>query len=435
LGLIAALMVALAAPAAALAAPAAKAPTVDANARKKGMADAPALVQGAGVNCQISDARLAGTSAPDKKTGAPGASVYEVACGPGQIGFLLQTAGTAAPNIFSCVIANYPADMKPPSSPCILPANIDLKPAIAQLAQAAKMPCAPDKIRGIGQTATQTVIETECTGGAGYIIMASSPLDLSKPATALNCLAYDSATTNIKCELATPAERTALEDKVAAAANVGCTVKDHRFIGLLTDGNEGYEFACQDGKGYVVKVNAQGQVASTIECSKLVGGGCTLTDTRAAQAEQAGLYTKLAKSAGSGCTVERYAIFPTKGNEEVVELVCTGGAGAIGMFPATGKGKVLDCGHALLAGYRCTLGKADYTSITDDLKKFDKKDCQVSQVGQPLKAADGSMKLEVACADGLPGYMITYTDPATPKEAVGCTFAGNCSLPSNKKKG
>jgi hypothetical protein len=31
--------------------------------------------------------------------------------------------------------------------------------------------------------------------------------------------------------------------------------------------------------------------------------------------------------------------------------------------------------------------------------------------------------------------MITYSDPGTPKEAVGCTFAGTCTLPSNKKKG
>src|SRR5215469_2511824 len=122
LGLLAALMVALAAPAAALAAPAApKAPAVDANARKKGMADAPALVQSAGINCQVSDARLAGTAPADKKTGAPGASVYEVACGPGQVGFLVQTNGTAAPNVFSCIVANYPADQKPPTSPCILP--------------------------------------------------------------------------------------------------------------------------------------------------------------------------------------------------------------------------------------------------------------------------------------------------------------------------
>jgi hypothetical protein len=343
-------------------------------------------------------------------------------------------AGT--PTIFSCLLANFPGDQKPPTNPCILPANLDLKPGLATLVTKAKVPCIPDKVRGIGQTSTQTVIEFACPSGAGYIVMASAPLDVTKDgSTALNCLAYDAASTQIKCELNQAPARMAVADKFAAAANVGCTVKDRRFVGLLTDGTEGYEFACQDGKGYVVKVNTAGAIAGTLDCSKITGEGCKLTDSRAAQAEQAGLYTRLAKNAGSGCTVEKYAIFPTKGAEEVVELVCTGGKGAIGMFPATGKGTVMDCGHALLAGYRCTLGQPDYTALTNDLKKFDKKDCTVSEVGQPLKSQDGTMKLEVACADGLPGYMITFTDPATAKDAVGCTFVGNCTLPSNKKKG
>ena len=105
------------------------------------------------------------------------------------------------------------------------------------------------------------------------------------------------------------------------------------------------------------------------------------------------------------------------------------------LFPATGKGTVMDCGHALLAGYRCSLGKVDYSPLTADLKKFGKNDCTVSQTASPLKAPDGSIHLEVACADGLPGYVITYTNPTTPKEAVGCAFAGNCTLPTNKKKG
>lgn len=439
LGLIAALMVALATPALAQRAPsgasAAPSTKVDKAAREQGMKEAPAVVQSAGLNCQISDARFAGKSPPDKKTGSLGASVYEVACAPGTIGYLISAPVAGTPTVFSCLLANFPNDQKPPTNPCILPANLDLKPGIATLVTKTKAPCTPDKVRGIGQTSTQTVIEILCPSGAGYILMASAPLDVTKDGTALNCLAYDAATTNIKCELSQAPARLAIADKIAGTANVGCTVKDRRYIGLLTDGTEGYEFSCQDGKGYVIKVNTQGAIASTIDCSKLSGGGCQLTDTRAAQAEQAGLYTRLAKNAGSNCAVERYAVFPTKGDQEVVELVCTGGKGAIGMFPATGKGKVMDCGHALLAGYRCTLGTPDYAALTDDLKKFDKKDCSVSEVGQPLKSADGTMKLEVACSDGLPGYMMTFTDPSTPKEAVGCGFAGNCTLPSNKKKG
>jgi hypothetical protein len=430
-------MVALAAPAAALAAPApAKAPEVkiDPALHKKGMAEAPALVQAAGLNCQVADARFIGAAPADKKTGALGSSLYEVAC-QGGLGYLVQTTATGAPNLFSCIEANNPADpTAKPANPCMLPPNLDSRAQVAPLLTKAKVNCPVDKVRGIGQTKTATLIEVSCTSGAGYIVTASAPLDPTKDVTANNCLAYDASTGNIKCILAEPATRLAVVDTYAKSGSIPCTVKDKRYVGQFTDGTEGFEAACTDGKGLIYKVT-NGQVAQTLDCKNVSPGTCTLTDTRAALAEQAGLYTKLAKNSGSNCNVEKYAVFPAKGSDEVVELVCTGGAGAIGMFPATGKGRVLDCGHALLAGYKCSLGKADYSPLTDDLKKFDKKDCQVSQVGQPLKSADGTMRLEVACADGLPGYMITYSDAGTPKEAVGCTFAGNCTLPSNKKKG
>lgn len=435
LGLLAALIVAVMAPAAALAAPAKGPAPISAEARKQGMAEAPALVQAASLNCQVTDARLIGKAPPDKKTGSLGSSLYEVACGQGGMGYLLQTSATGAPNVFSCLEANYPNDptVKPPN-PCLLPGNADPKAALAPMLAKAKVTCPVDKVRGIGQTKTNTLIEVECVGGSGYIVTASAPLDPAKDATSANCLAYDAAQGNIKCVLADQATRLAVVDKIAQQANNGCTVKDKRFVGLFTDGTEGYEVACSDGKGYIYKVNGQGQVAQTLDCTKVAGGTCTLTDTRAALAEQAGLYTRLAKESGSNCQVQRYAVFPAKGAEEVVELVCSDGNGAIGMFPATGKGKVLDCGHALVAGYKCSLGKADYSALTADLNKFDKKECQVSSVGQPLKAPDGAIRLEVACSDGLPGYMITYTDPQTPKEAIGCAFAGNCVLPTNKKK-
>jgi hypothetical protein len=446
LGLLAALIIAVMAPATAMAqrlppsgggkAPAAAKATVTSESRKAGMADAPALVQAAGLNCQVSDARLIGKAPPDKKTGSLGSSLYEVACGQGGMGFLLQTSGTGgAPSAFSCLEANYPADpTKPPPNACILPGNANPLAALPPLLAKAKINCTPDKVRGIGQTKTNVLLEVACPGGVGYIITASAPLDVNKDATGTNCLAYDAADGNVKCILNPPTTRTAVIDHYAQLANNGCSVKDRRFVGLFQDGTEGYEVSCNDGKGYIYKV-AAGAVKETLDCAKVAPGTCTLTDTRAATAEQAGLYTRLAKNAGSSCQVSRYAIFPSSGDREVVELVCGDGNGAIGIFPATGKGSVLDCGHALVAGYRCTLGKADYSGLTADLRKFDKKECTVSSTGQPLKAPDGSIRLEVACSDGLPGYMIQFTDPQTPKEAVACTFSGNCVLPTNKPKG
>jgi hypothetical protein len=442
LGLLAALIVAVMAPATAMAqrlppagggAKAAPA-NITAQARKDGMKDAPAVLQAAGSACQLSDARLAGTMAADKKTGSLGGKVYEIACGPGSVGFVAVANVAGPPTLLSCVLSNYPTDMPAaPPNPCILPTNADLGPALIALAKKAKVPCDPDRLRGLGANTTNTFYEVSCPDGAGYVVIgASSPLDVNKPVTMANCLSYDTADSALKCKLNEPAKRLAAADHLATLAN-NCTPKERRYIGLLTDGTEGYEFACGDGKGYIYKINAAGKVAETLDCAKVASGNCTLTDTRAATAEQAGLYTRLAKNAGSNCQVSRYAIFPSAGDKEVVEMVCGDGNGAIGMFPATGKGMVLDCGHALVAGYKCSLGKVDYAGLTADLRKFDKKECTVSSVGQPLKAPDGSIRLEVACSDGLPGYMLQFTDPQTPKEATGCAFA-TCVLPTNKPK-
>lgn len=444
LGLLAALIVAVMAPATAMAQrlPAAGGTTkivpstISAQSRKDGMKDAPALLQQApGVSCQVSDARLAGTVPPDKKTGSLGGKVYEIACGEGGVGFIAMASVTGPPVLLSCVLNNYPADMPAVApNPCILPANLDLRPALLAFAKKAKVPCDPDRIRGVGANANNTFYEVSCPDGAGYIVVgASSPLDINKSATMTNCLAYDTGESALKCKLNEPAKRLAAADRLGGLANK-CVVKDRRYIGLLTDNTEGYEFACADGKGYIYKINSAGAVAETLDCARVSAGNCTLTDTRAATAEQAGLYTKLAKNAGSNCQVAKYAIFPPAGDKEVVELVCADGAGAIGMFPATGKGMVLDCGHALVAGYKCSLGKVDYAGLTADLRKFDKKECTVSSVGSPLKAANGGIHLEVACSDGLPGYMIEFTDPQTPKDVQACTFSSSCVLPTNKPK-
>ncbi|MDB5423567.1 MAG: hypothetical protein JWQ29_983 [Phenylobacterium sp.] len=443
LGLLAALIVAVMAPATAMAqrlpasgGGAKVAPsTISAQSRKDGMKDAPAIVQAAGATCAVSDARLAGSVAADKKAGTLGGKVYEVACGEGSVGFVAVANAAGPPTLLSCVLSNYPSDMPAAApNPCILPTNADLGPALIALAKKAKVPCAPDRIRGLGANATNTFYEVSCPDGAGYVVVgASSPLDVNKPATAANCLTYDATDSALKCKLNEPAKRLAAADHFATLANK-CVPKDRRYIGLLTDNTEGYEFACTDGKGYIYKINAAGAVADTLDCAKVSSGNCTLTDTRAATAEQASLYSRLAKNAGSSCQVAKYAIFPTSGDKEVVELVCGDGNGAIGMFPATGKGMVLDCGHALVAGYKCSLGKADYAGLTADLRKFDKKECTVSSVGSPLKAANGGIHLEVACSDGLPGYMIEFTDPQTPKEVQACTFSASCVLPTNKPK-
>jgi hypothetical protein len=436
-GLAAALLVAVLAPVAVMSAPKAAAPAVSAEARKQGMAEAPPLVQAANLPCQVSDARFVGKSPEDKKKGTGAQSYYEVACGQNQMGYIVQSTAGATPTAFTCVEADTPQEAgKPASLPCILPGNADPKAALATALANAKVQCVPENARGIGQSKTNTFLEVACQGGAGYVIVASSPFDASKKLEAQNCLNFDATEGNIKCTLGDKAARLAVVDKYAADAKNGCTVKDRRFMGTATDGSNFYEASCQDGKGYIYKVATTGALDTTYECAKAQGilGGCTLTDARQAETQQAGLYTKLAKAAGSNCDVTKYAIFPAQAGEDVVEMVCADGKGGVGIFKSAGKSEVLDCGHALVAGYKCSLNKAGagYDALTADLRKFDQKSCTVSNARLAAKTAKGTLLLEVACSDGYKGYMIEYSaSPVTAVASTGCAFAGGCKLPGN----
>ncbi|MDP3660392.1 hypothetical protein [Phenylobacterium sp.] len=434
IGVAAALLLAALAPAAVLSAPK-KAPEISEESRKTGMAEAPAAAQAAGVACQVADARLIGKSA-DKKTKVS-TSFYEVDCAQG-MGYVIQAASDATPVAFSCIEANtIPEGGKEAPAPCKLPGNADPKADLAPLLTAAGSTCTPTQVRGIGRSKTSTYVELACQDGSGQVLVASAPLDTTKPATTQNCLMFDDATTNIKCTLTDRAARLSVVDRYATESKNNCAVKDRRFVGATRDGASFFEAACQDGKGYIFKSDNRGALTQTIECAKAMGvlGGCTLTDAREAATEQAGLYTRLAKASGVNCDVEKYAAFPAPPGKDIVELVCKGGApGGVGVFDSTGKGVVYDCGHSLVAGFKCGLNSQTSASaaLTADLRKFDQKTCVVKDSRLAGKTPKGTLLLEVSCTDGYKGYMIEYT--ATPVNAVAatsCAFAAGCKLPGN----
>jgi hypothetical protein len=429
IGLVAALAAAVLVPAAAVS-QAKKAPAVTEAQRKQGMAEAPAAVQALGLTCQVTDARFVGKQ--ENKKEKTSTSYYEVACQQG-MGYILQASTGGQSVAFSCIEANTPQPgQKEASLPCVLPGNSDPKSALTPMLQKAGIACVPARVRAIGQTKTNTIAEVACENNDGYILLASAPFDATKPMEAQNCLNYDAPDAGIKCELTTREQRLAIVDRLGASNS--CAVKDRRYIGATKEGSNYYEASCQDGKGYIYRV-ANGAAAETFECAKAqhILGGCTLTDARQAASDQAALYTKLAKSAGSNCDVDRYAIFPAKGKEEVVEMVCKTGDSAIGIFPASGTGQVLDCGRALVAGYKCGLGKTTYAGLTADLKKNNVQSCEASNARLVGRTQKGTTLVEVACADGLKGYVLEYNSTPTVSAvgAMGCAFAGNCQLPGN----
>ncbi|MDZ4370716.1 MAG: hypothetical protein U1C74_04755 [Phenylobacterium sp.] len=429
-GLAMALVAAMLVPAAAVS-QAKKPASIPEAARKAGMAQAPAVVQAAGVGCVVSDARLIGE---DKKSKT---SYFEVACAPGSMGYVLQKPAEGEVTAYSCIEANTPpAPGQEPSAPCMLPGNSDPKVALQPLLKSAGVECLPEQARGIGQTKTSTYVEVACQGGSGYILVASAPFDGAKPAQAQSCLLYDESESNIKCNLTDKASRLAVIDKYVTQAANGCVVKDRRFVGVARDNSTYYEASCQDGKGYIYKVASTGALAETLDCAKAsqILGGCTLTDARQAQTEQASLYTRLVTSAGGKCDVDKYALFPAKPGEEVVELVCKDNSGAILMSKAGQKSQVVDCGRAPVAGYKCSMGTdKGLSNLTADLKKFNFNSCEVSDTRVVGKTDKGTTYVEVACADKLKGYVIEYqsTPTVSAVSAIGCAFAGSCKLPTN----
>ena len=444
IGLSAALAVAILVPAAVISAPKEEKgkPTIDAKAREAGMKEAPAIIQASGAGCTVSDARFIGE---DKKAGA---KYYEVACNEG-MGFAMIAKKDVAPQVYTCLESSQPGpDGKVGGLACVLPGNANPGAGLAPFVKKSGVTCDIENTRAIGSGAKNSYFEVACKGGAGYVVQTVSPLNINGEVTVNSCLLYEEGG-NVSCKLTNRQTQLAVVDTLngaAKAAGTACEIKDKRYI-LSTKVDNYYEVACQDGKGYVFQQTAAtGAFARAIPCAQagFVGGGCTLTDAVAALTEQAGFYGKLSAKAGFPCDVEKYGMLPTNDpKKEIVELKCKGSdTGAIAVFTATA-GTVYDCLTAEMNGFRCSFTKKDtqYARLTKDLVGFNKASCQVSDA-RIIGSTDTEGFVEVACSDGLPGWVLGYpigvSKPAA-KEFLSCAQAkgigGGCKLPTNKVKG
>jgi hypothetical protein len=424
-----------------------KPPQITSEARNAGKKAAPALIQAANLPCQMSDARFIG-QAQDPKTKAT-TKYYEVACGTA-IGYILVDHGQGQPPSWATCLDQAKVDPttgKANGAACFLPDNSDDKAKLAPYIAATKVACDPTNVRGIGHGARASYFEVACSNGRGYVITASSPPRPDQPVQMVTCLAYESAP-QLACKLSDPKAQLAEVDNLVAQSGKACQVKDKRYILTAQDMSNYYEVACTDGKGWVLQQGADGKLVQAIGCDAAggIGGGCTLTNAREAETQQAGLYTRLAQAAGFNCTVSKYSPFNVNvPGHEVVELACSNRPdGAVAIFPASSaeKAAVYDCAHSELEGYRCSFTPADAAlpHLTDDLRKLGKTSCAVSGEKVVGTTAEQTGYIEVACADGNPGYMISYQLPSmTPKEATACSIskeiAGGCTMPANAKHG
>lgn len=417
-------------------------PPTLAEMRKRGMAEAPALAAEAGLDCHLADARWIGDR--DVSHGKGRAVFYEIACAD-DLGFILTKTKGAPAQAATCLemeIARQRAGGN--DLLCDLPKNRDPRVGLVSYVALTGKDCVPERVREIGHSPTRTGFELACQGGGGFIMMTSAPPRLDRPIDIHPCFSYAEGET-VSCLYTDRKSQLAMVDRLASQAGIACAIKDRAYIGESErDGASFWEAACQDGHGYLLKQGLDGRLARSVDCASaglILAGGCQLTDSRAARADQASIYGREVAAAGFPCQVSDYLAHADRPDGvQAVELACAGGsAGAMAFFPAAGQAVVVDCAHAELIGYTCRLSSASvaFPALTADLRALGKTTCAVSDARAVGVTADHHAFAEVACADGLQGFMIEYRlSPIAPLQATVCAEASRvgsgCALPGNR---
>jgi len=441
-GMVAALAITLLTPAMALAQ---AAPKIDAAQRKKGVAEAPALIAAAGAKCTPTDAVYVG-GANDTKTKTK-TDFTEVAC-QGNLGMVFQKAvGPEGEKVtaYNCVaLADLLPDGKPNGLKCKLPANLDTASSLQPFMVKAGADCKVAKARSIGEGASAAYFEVACDNNRGYILETAKLYDPNGVAKTSSCLLYEEGG-NVSCKLTSrAAQLDAQLNPMVTQADSTCQVKDRRYV-LTSGANEDYfEVSCNDGKGFMIRTDNKGAFKEKVECANAdyVSGGCTLTDVKTAKTEDNALYTRLAKAGGYDCDVKGYRLLSTVSGTETLELECTNRPdGAIAILPPPGatKARFYNCAAADLTGFRCNLTKAPatYALLTAAVKKSrPTSTCTVSDAKFLGVNAEAGF-VEVACSDKEPGYVLRYPKTTDVSDAaLYCTQARtdigtSCTLPTN----
>ena len=408
-------------------------------ARKKGMAEAPALVAASGVkSCQVTDAIYKGQGddkdASGKSLGK--LTAYEVACqsGPGYL--VISKPSSPQPQMLNCIIAAGG------NSPCQLPQNTDFKAALAPAVRQAGRECAISDQRYVGSNPQSGVDFYEVACAAPQLGFLLGVSNVGEPPIVNDCLA--ALDTPNECKLTTRAQLAQSYAPLVQQSGKTCQVSDVRSLGRSkASGDDFVEIACSGGTpGFVLVTDNKGAFKNAVDCSKAtgIGGGCKMTDVTVAKTEEAGAYSKLAAKTGFPCDVKEYRFIGMDAeNREVVELSCKNRPdGALALFSEKGASRIVDCVRAgAIGGTTCKLTDPAvvYPKYTAALASKGRDTCKVSGAQFLARTTDGTEYVETACADGAPGWVIAFSD-TTVKELLTCRQAGNagltCKLPTNK---
>ncbi len=399
--------------------------------RDKGVKDAPAVVQKAGIACTVSDAFYIGAS-----TGKEGKQdVYEVACQQG-LGYVLLTSA-ASTKAYDCL-----ATANQPTLACRLPGNADPKQGLKADITSAAVTCTPTNAKYLGANATTTVYEVACQEGPGYLLQAPVP-----PATtavvAVPCLQAEGSPN--ACTLTSKAQSMAVLNTLVTQAGKTCQISADRFIGNdPKNGDAYYEVGCGTQPGFVLAATRTGGFDRLITCGQAASfGGCKLSDSTQVMAQESVTYTQQAKAGGFNCDVSKFrAIGVDNSGNDVVELACSNRPdGTVAIFPKTagGRAQFVDCVKAGEFGPSgaCTLSPLTpvYAKYSADLAARNRKSCVVSGARYVGQTPHGDNYIETSCTDGKPGWVLQFSPSDQVKDILTCGQARAagmaCQLPTN----
>lgn len=243
-------------------------------------AAAQALLSGAGVSCQVTEATLLGVTAEQHST-------YEAICAEGP-GFL--AVASTPPQTFNCLELAGQAEtsrLRDPAADvgqqCTLPVNLDPVPVLTTYARAAGVDCTVDQGSAIGKsTAGNIIYEIGCADRDGYWLEQTGTTWSATPC-------WDLAIQEDTCRYSTAAETKGAWSTVLAGTDAAaCDVQQARRVGRDAQGLTVYEVKCGAGDGYFARVGTTFTAQRVHPCAEAatIAGGCTLTAAAPATTEQ-----------------------------------------------------------------------------------------------------------------------------------------------------
>jgi hypothetical protein len=217
-----------------------------------------------------------------------------------------------------------------------------------------------------GKTVNTKTYEASCANGLGYFLTSA---DQAKP-YGFSCFGADNTRNadikagrkpGVVCQLPTNTDIKTMAATVIGKSGPACKVRDYRWVGQNAANHvEFNEFACEDGKGYMMISALPGAMTSPIvqncDQSALRGLTCALSDN--------GLLKALAQHRVTCDATDKtmHVIGQDAKKRYVVEFVCSQQPkGLVAYIPLEGNSasfETLDCIAAGKRGTKCTLNQA-----------------------------------------------------------------------------